>query len=270
MSRALCCRPGGLQGLPAGGGCRAQGSARGGGGKACCGRCSGRRRFLPGAQRAGHARALAHHDTGWVQRSVGLLLRCCLGTSPGSHCQPGAWLHRRPNDCSCSATGNILSWRKKEGDEVAAGDVFAEVETDKVRCARCALDPSKGVQHSWLPRSSIEVHELPVHLNGRPCTAWRLCQAGCAPCGTRPAYADCAHPACLPICLCPPGSAGHHRVGIPGGRGACQDSGAGGQQGGGGGHAGDGASGGEGKWRTLRCAVLRCACAHGTLCNARA
>lgn len=27
--------------------------------------------------------------------------------------------------------GNIIAWRKKEGDEVAAGDVFAEVETDK-------------------------------------------------------------------------------------------------------------------------------------------
>ena len=30
------------------------------------------------------------------------------------------------------AQGNILAWRKKEGEEVAAGDVFAEVETDKV------------------------------------------------------------------------------------------------------------------------------------------
>jgi pyruvate dehydrogenase E2 component (dihydrolipoamide acetyltransferase) len=28
--------------------------------------------------------------------------------------------------------GNLLAWRKKEGEEVAAGDILAEVETDKV------------------------------------------------------------------------------------------------------------------------------------------
>ncbi|GBG86486.1 hypothetical protein CBR_g41480 [Chara braunii] len=27
--------------------------------------------------------------------------------------------------------GNIVSWKKKEGDEVAAGDVLCEIETDK-------------------------------------------------------------------------------------------------------------------------------------------
>ena len=27
--------------------------------------------------------------------------------------------------------GNIASWKKGEGDEIAAGDVLAEVETDK-------------------------------------------------------------------------------------------------------------------------------------------
>ncbi len=30
-------------------------------------------------------------------------------------------------------TGNIAEWKKKEGDEVSAGDSIAEVETDKVR-----------------------------------------------------------------------------------------------------------------------------------------
>ena len=29
--------------------------------------------------------------------------------------------------------GNLLAWRKKEGEEVAAGDILADVETDKVR-----------------------------------------------------------------------------------------------------------------------------------------
>ncbi len=34
--------------------------------------------------------------------------------------------------------GNILSWKKKEGDAIQAGDVLCEVETDKVR--RSAAD----------------------------------------------------------------------------------------------------------------------------------
>lgn len=28
--------------------------------------------------------------------------------------------------------GNIASWKKKEGEEIAAGDSIAEIETDKV------------------------------------------------------------------------------------------------------------------------------------------
>lgn len=28
--------------------------------------------------------------------------------------------------------GNIAAWKKKEGEEVAAGDVLCDVETDKV------------------------------------------------------------------------------------------------------------------------------------------
>jgi hypothetical protein len=32
-----------------------------------------------------------------------------------------------------SVQGNIASWKKKEGDEIAAGDVICEVETDKAR-----------------------------------------------------------------------------------------------------------------------------------------
>ncbi len=31
------------------------------------------------------------------------------------------------------AQGNIAAWKKKEGDEIAVGDVLCEVETDKVR-----------------------------------------------------------------------------------------------------------------------------------------
>ncbi len=34
---------------------------------------------------------------------------------------------------SCDLQGNIASWKKKEGEEFAAGDVLAEIETDKVK-----------------------------------------------------------------------------------------------------------------------------------------
>ena len=33
--------------------------------------------------------------------------------------------------------GNIASWKKKEGEEVAAGDQKAEIETDKVNVESC-------------------------------------------------------------------------------------------------------------------------------------
>ncbi len=32
---------------------------------------------------------------------------------------------------TAAAQGNISGWKKGEGDEIAAGDVLAEVETDK-------------------------------------------------------------------------------------------------------------------------------------------
>ena len=36
-----------------------------------------------------------------------------------------------PGVIYCCRTGNIASWKKKEGDEIAAGDSIAEIETDK-------------------------------------------------------------------------------------------------------------------------------------------
>jgi pyruvate dehydrogenase E2 component (dihydrolipoamide acetyltransferase) len=42
--------------------------------------------------------------------------------------------------------GSILAWKKKEGDEVAAGDILAEVETDKVRLEGAGM----GGWHGWM------------------------------------------------------------------------------------------------------------------------
>lgn len=35
--------------------------------------------------------------------------------------------------CAAANQGNIAKWHKKEGDKVAAGDVLADIETDKAR-----------------------------------------------------------------------------------------------------------------------------------------
>ena len=43
------------------------------------------------------------------------------------------WLSK---NCRC-LQGNIASWKKSEGEEFAAGDVLAEIETDKVRPPIC-------------------------------------------------------------------------------------------------------------------------------------
>ena len=43
------------------------------------------------------------------------------------------WLSKH---CRC-LQGNIASWKKSEGEEFAAGDVLAEIETDKVRPPTC-------------------------------------------------------------------------------------------------------------------------------------
>ena len=54
----------------------------------------------------------------------------------------GAWLHALHASDACYKlgltaacaphAGNIAAWKKKEGEEVAAGDSIAEIETDKV------------------------------------------------------------------------------------------------------------------------------------------
>jgi len=48
--------------------------------------------------------------------------------------------------------GNIASWKKKEGDEIAAGDVICEVETDKARHlagSRCPPWPAMQESRSY-------------------------------------------------------------------------------------------------------------------------
>jgi hypothetical protein len=49
---------------------------------------------------------------------------CSLGNRGGKNRREREELH---------VQGNIADWKKKEGEEFAAGDVLAEIETDKVR-----------------------------------------------------------------------------------------------------------------------------------------
>lgn len=46
--------------------------------------------------------------------------------------------------------GNIVAWKKKEGDAIQPGDVLCEVETDKVRARRCCQRGSDSSSSSWV------------------------------------------------------------------------------------------------------------------------
>jgi pyruvate dehydrogenase E2 component (dihydrolipoamide acetyltransferase) len=61
-----------------------------------------------------------------------------------------------------ASQGNIASWKKGEGDEIAAGDVLAEVETDKAtmdweaqvtdaRLKRCQVSDLSTVADAYNP-----------------------------------------------------------------------------------------------------------------------
>lgn len=49
--------------------------------------------------------------------------------------------------CGVAAQGNIADWKKKEGDEFAAGDVLAEIETDKVTSYHIIEASLSGASH---------------------------------------------------------------------------------------------------------------------------
>ncbi len=48
--------------------------------------------------------------------------------------------------------GNLAKWLKKEGDEIRAGDVIAEIETDKATMEVEAVDEA-GSASSWSTRA---------------------------------------------------------------------------------------------------------------------
>ncbi len=86
------------------------------------------------AYRARHAFFVTHNDAGEVACRA-LLQEChalCRYDKTSSTCF--TWLGLIP-DLQRLPTmlvqGNIASWKKKEGDSIAAGDVLAEIETDK-------------------------------------------------------------------------------------------------------------------------------------------
>ena len=50
-------------------------------------------------------------------------------------------------------TGGIARWEKEEGDEIAAGDIIMEVETDKA-----ASGSRRRTTRSWQRSSYLQVH----------------------------------------------------------------------------------------------------------------
>lgn len=62
---------------------------------------------------------------------------CALAWLRGYASLPSHHLLEMPALSPTMSQGNIATWRKKEGEAVAAGDVLAEVETDKVCTPFC-------------------------------------------------------------------------------------------------------------------------------------
>lgn len=65
--------------------------------------------------------------------------------------------------------GNIVSWKKKEGDSIAPGDILCEVETDKVRYG---AGQATGVW-AWVRQGGVAAR----HWHARLVHSSRLCQA---------------------------------------------------------------------------------------------
>ena len=64
--------------------------------------------------------------------------------------------------------GNIVEWKKKEGDELASGDILCMVETDKVMTADCLTgtaafyilrvrDPSMAVLLAFIIKNAFSL-----------------------------------------------------------------------------------------------------------------
>ena len=57
--------------------------------------------------------------------------------------------------------GNVSSWQVKEGDEVAAGDVLAEIETDKATLEwENQVKDVEDVCLSWLQPTKSSHHDI--------------------------------------------------------------------------------------------------------------
>ena len=68
----------------------------------------------------------------------------------------------------CCTQGNIVEWKKKEGDELASGDILCMVETDKVMTADCLAgtaafyilrvrDPSMAVLLAFIIKNAFSL-----------------------------------------------------------------------------------------------------------------
>ena len=64
--------------------------------------------------------------------------------------------------------GKLSRWLKKEGDEIKAGDVIAEIETDKATMEVEAVD--EGVLGKILVAEGTE--GVAVNSNGKKCSQW--------------------------------------------------------------------------------------------------
>lgn len=93
--------------------------------------------------------------------------------------------HSHPNDAALSPTmthGNIGAWGKQEGDEIAAGDIVCEVETDKAVRSRSVAGTNPSLEPAFIFSGFQYIlysSENTIHVNGSVFVSFDSCTVYC-------------------------------------------------------------------------------------------
>lgn len=138
----------------------------------------------------------------WLRASCRALISCCSAEECTAICPHVPSLQDLPMPAlsPTMSQGNIVAWKKKEGDQVAPGDILCEVETDKVRpCLRQHLVNALA----WLCHSRAAGRGCSVTLAWAACTTDAAAAAAAAAAGVWLPQRE-AMPTCLPPRSSPP------------------------------------------------------------------
>lgn len=118
-----------------------------------------------------------------MKNSITYSLSC---SCDGSEAQANHAISEAASELNILSIGNIAKWNKQEGDEIAAGDSIAEIETDKATMDWEAQDD--GFVAKILVEEGakdISVGQPVLVIVEEQVTALILTQSGCSLCGAR-------------------------------------------------------------------------------------